>query len=48
VDDLPMKDYAKIETKEPFKWGEAIISALLLPSIFLAVILLKVAAEVLK
>jgi hypothetical protein len=28
---VQLKDYAKISTKEPFKWGEAIASALLLP-----------------
>lgn len=28
-----MKDYAKINTKEPFKWGEAVIGALLLPGV---------------
>jgi hypothetical protein len=38
-----MKDYAKTNTKEPFKWGEALIGALILPGIFTAVILLKLA-----
>jgi hypothetical protein len=37
-----MKDYAKIKTKEPFKWGDAVIGALILPAVFAAVLLLQI------
>lgn len=38
-----MRDYAKINTKEKFNWGEALISALLLPCVFAFFVMLKVA-----
>ncbi len=43
---LIMKDYAKINTKEPFKWGEAVIGALLLPGVFMSVYLIKLVIQI--
>jgi hypothetical protein len=35
-------DYAKVETKEPFKWGEAIIGVLILPAVCCIPLLIQI------